>query len=131
MEACEVMAVHSGVRVRYEVSRLQTSLLNHLVIYGSRGQIYAPQFFTEASSPAVKIVSDGHERVIRRMPGNPYRKVVEDFAAAALDSSFVSPGTTLSEAIGALRMIEGAEKALDRPIEVPRAGAELDELRSS
>ena len=44
--------------------------------------------------------------------GNPYRWVVEDFAAVAFESGHVSPGTTLDEALAAAQMVEAAEVAL-------------------
>ena len=89
--------MHSGVRVKYEVSRLQAPVSNHLVINGSEGEITAPNFFTEQSAPWFKVTTGGAERVVKRTPGNPYRKVVEDFAAATEDPEFVSAGTTVAE----------------------------------
>jgi predicted dehydrogenase len=112
IEACDVLAVHSGVRVRYEVSRLQAAVSNHLVISGEKGEITAPHFFTEQSAPWLKVTAGGEERVVKRTPGNPYRKVVEDFAAAATDPEFVSPGTTVDEAVTACRMIDQAQESL-------------------
>jgi predicted dehydrogenase len=112
IESCDVLAVHSGVRVSYEVSRQQASVANHLVIAGDKGEIVAPQFFTEQSAPWVRVVVAGEERIIKRVPGNPYRKVVEDFAAAAVDPGFVSPGTTVEEAVLACKIIDEVQEAL-------------------
>jgi predicted dehydrogenase len=112
IEACDVLAVHSGVRVSYEVSRRQPALSNRLVINGDKGEIVAPQFFTEQSAPWLRVVSSGEERLIKRTPGNPYRKVVEDFAAAALDPDFASPGTTVEEAVLACKLIDEAYDAM-------------------
>jgi predicted dehydrogenase len=112
IEACDVLSVHSGVRVSSAVSRLQPPFSNNLVISGEIGELVAPNFFTEQSAPWVKVTAGGEERTIKRTPGNPYRKVVEDFAAAALDPAFVSPGTTVPEAVAACGMIEEAEDAL-------------------
>jgi predicted dehydrogenase len=112
IETCDVLAVHSGVRVRHEVSREQAPVSNHLVISGDKGEIFAPHFFTEHSAPWFKVTVDGEERTVKRTPGNPYRKVVEDFAAAALDPDFVSPGTTVAEAVTACGMIDQAQVAL-------------------
>lgn len=112
IESCDVLAVHSGVRVSYEVSRQQASVSNRLVITGDRGEIVAPQFFTEQSAPWMRVVVAGEERIIKRAPGNPYRKVVEDFAAATLDPGFVSPGTTVEEAVSACKIIDEAQEAL-------------------
>jgi predicted dehydrogenase len=112
IEACDLLAVHSGVRVTYEVSRSQAPVANHLVITGSKGEIVAPHFFTESSAPLVRVLTEGAERVVERAPGNPYGQVVEDFAAAAFDPDFVSPGTSLAEAVAACRMIDEAQVAL-------------------
>ena len=112
IEACDMLAVHSGIRVSYELSRLQPPVANNLLITGSRGEILAPDFFTERSAPVVKVTVDGKERTIAQDAGTPYRWVVEDFAALALESGHDSPGTTLAEAIMACQMIEAAEAAL-------------------
>jgi predicted dehydrogenase len=112
IEACDVLAVHSGVRVRYEVSREQAPLSNHLVISGDKGEIVAPLFFTEQSAPWLKVTAGKEERVVKRASGNPYRKVVEDFAAFTLDPDFVSPGTTIEEAVMACGIIDQAQEAL-------------------
>ena len=56
IEDCDLLVVHSGIRVRYEVSRLQAARMNHLVISGTRGQITALDFFTEQSAASVQIV---------------------------------------------------------------------------
>lgn len=112
IETCDMLAVHSGVRVTYDVSRLQGPVNNHLVISGDRGEIFAPHFFTEQSAPWIRVESEGVERVIKRTPGNPYRKVVEDFAATTVDSESVSPGTTVAEAVAACKMIDAAQEAL-------------------
>jgi predicted dehydrogenase len=112
IESCELLTVHSGIRVTYGVSRLQRSLLNDLVINGAKGQIVARSFFTESSAPVVTISSDGNEREVKRMAGNPYRQVIEDFATSLSDPGFVSPGTTLSQAVDACRMIDQAQAAL-------------------
>jgi predicted dehydrogenase len=111
-ESCDIMAVHSGVRVRTTVSRLQPPLSNHLVINGDEGEIFAPNFFTEQSAPWLKVTIGGQERIIKRTPGNPYRKVVEDFAVAAFDPNYVSPGTTVAEAVTACRIIDQAQVAV-------------------
>ncbi len=112
IETCDVLAVHSGVRVRYEVSREQSPVSNHLVISGDKGEIVAPHFFTEQSAPWLRVAVAGEERVVKRTAGNPYRKVVEDFAAAALDPDFDSPGTTVQEAALACKIIDEAQAAL-------------------
>ncbi len=122
IEACDMLAVHSGVRVNYDISRLQAPLTNHLVINGDKGEIFAPHFFTEQSSPWIRVESGGTDRVINRAPGNPYRKVVEDFAAMTLDPEFDSPGTTVAEAVAACKMIDAAQAVLGVPpleLEVP------------
>jgi predicted dehydrogenase len=112
IEACDVLAVHSGVRVSYEVSREQAPVSNHLVISGDKGEIVAPLFFTEQSAPWLNVIAAGEERVIKRTPGNPYRKVVEDFAALAFDPDFESPGTTVAEAVTACKIMDEAAVAL-------------------
>ena len=112
IETCELLAVHSGVRVAYAVSRQQKSVPNHLLINGTQGQIVARGFFTESSAPLVKISVDGDERTVKRRAGNPYRQVVEDLAATLSETGFVSPGTTLAEAVIACRMIDQAQVAL-------------------
>lgn len=113
VETCELLTVHSGIRVTVGVSRQQRSLLNDLVISGTRGQMVARGFFTESSAPTVVISADGKERVVKRVAGNPYRQVIEDFASSLADPSFVSPGTTLPEAVLACRMIDEAQAALE------------------
>ena len=115
LESCGMLAVHSGVRVTYDVSRAQPSLANHLVISGEKGEIFAPHFFTEQSSPWIRVESGGADRVIDRTPGNPYRKVVEDFAASAVDPEYESPGTTVAEGVIACRMIDDAQEMLGFP----------------
>lgn len=112
VEDCDMLGVHSGVRVTYNVSRLQAPRTNHLVISGDKGEIFAPHFFTEQSAPWIRVESGGSKRVINRDPGNPYRKVVEDFAAFASDSDFASPGTTVAEAVAACKMIDEAQVSL-------------------
>ncbi len=112
VEACDMLAVHSGVRVTYDVSRLQVPRTNHLVISGDKGEIFAPNFFTEQSAPWIRVESGGTERVVKRAPGNPYRKAVEDFAALTLDPGFESPGTTVAEAVAACGMIDEAQISL-------------------
>jgi predicted dehydrogenase len=112
IETCELLAVHSGIRVTYEVSRLHKALVNNLAINGSMGQIVARGFFTESSAPRVTILVDGDERTVKRRAGNPYRQVVEDFAAALFEPDFISPGTTLAEAVSACRIIDEAQAAL-------------------
>jgi len=113
IETCELLTVHSGVRVTYEVSRQQRALLNDLVVNGSKGQIVARGFFTESSAPRVTITVGDDERTVKRKAGNPYRQVVEDFATALSEPDFVSPGTTLAEAVTACRMIDEAQAALE------------------
>jgi len=112
VEACGMLAVHSGVRVTYDVSRLQPPMSNHLVITGDKGEIFAPHFFTEQSSAWIRVEAGGKDRVIKRSPGNPYRKVVEDFAALTLDPDSKSPGTTVAEAVIACKMIDDAQEML-------------------
>jgi hypothetical protein len=99
--------------VTYEVSRQQRALLNDLVVNGSKGQIVARGFFTESSAPRVTITVGDDERTVKRKAGNPYRQVVEDFATALSEPDFVSPGTTLAEAVTACRMIDEAQAALE------------------
>jgi predicted dehydrogenase len=115
IEDCDILAVHSGVRVNYTVSRLRRTVGNKLFIGGTEGEIAAHRFFTQSSAPSVKITGGGQERIIEQAAGNPYRRVVEDFAMAAFDSDFVSVGTTLDEAVAACAMIDEAYEALGSP----------------
>ena len=115
IEDCDMLAVHSGVRVSYTVSRLSRTVGNKLFISGTLGEIVAHHFFTDSSAPSVKITVDGQDRIVEKAAGNPYRQVIEDFARAASDSDFVSVGTTLDEAVSACRMIDEAYEALGSP----------------
>ena len=112
VEACDMLAVHSGVRVTYDVSRMQVPRTNHLVINGEKGEIFAPHFFTEQSAPWIRVESGGTERVVKRAPGNPYRKVVGGFRRSHPRLRFESPGTTVAEAVVACRMIDEAQVSL-------------------
>jgi predicted dehydrogenase len=115
-EQCRVLARHGDVNVTFHVSRLSGPDSNQLIISGTKGEVSAPMFFTEASAPMVRIAGEAGERTIQRIPGSPYRQEVEDFAAAVrgrTNPPLTSTGTTLDEAIAACGMLDQAHALLE------------------
>jgi predicted dehydrogenase len=111
-EACDVLALHGTVQVATRVSRLYGPYSNQLLISGTRGEIRAPRFFTEASAPLVRVTGTHGERAIEQTLGNAYRREVEDFARAVCDTGHIFAGTTLDEAVTTCHMLDQAHALL-------------------
>jgi myo-inositol 2-dehydrogenase/D-chiro-inositol 1-dehydrogenase len=111
-ETCDVLSLHGGVEVAVRASRLYGPYSNMLVISGTKGEIHAPHFFTEASAPIMWIDGVDGPRTIERLPGSPYREEVEDFVRTAFVPGHISVGTSLEQAVVACRMLDEAHALL-------------------
>jgi len=79
---------------------------NSLTIYGTHGSIKVQGGMGEHSIQTVTLIDVNGHNTTTYKPENLYQNEIEDFACMLQDPQFVNPGTTLDEAMAALRIVD-------------------------
>lgn len=101
----------SGI-THVRASRVYGPYANDLIVNGTEGYIFAPNFFTEASSAEIEISIGNVSRSISRTSGNPYQLEVEDFARAVRREAPLFPIANLDDAARTLTVVDSVNSAL-------------------
>lgn len=97
---------YDSFSVQLQASQSMKHPGNHLLIYGTNGSIEALNALTEASIRRVSVTTDESCEIVTYPPTNLYGKEIEDFCLNLLDPATGHRGTTLQNAVDALRIIE-------------------------
>lgn len=111
-ETIDILCEQRGCLTQIRSSRLYGPSANDLRINGAGGSIYAPGFFTEASSEGIQVTRAGKTESIRHSSPNPYQVEVEDFARSVAGQTPLFPFTDLHDAGLAMSLIDAAHQTI-------------------
>ena len=111
-ETVDVLCEQHECLTHIRSSRLYGPSANDLRINGTGGSIYAPGFFTEASSVSFDVTRAGKTESVRHSSPNPYQVVVEDFARSVEGLTPLFPFTDLQDAGLAMSLIDAAHQTI-------------------
>jgi D-xylose 1-dehydrogenase (NADP+, D-xylono-1,5-lactone-forming) len=111
-ETVDILCKQHECLTHIRSSRLYAPLANDLRINGTDGSIYAPGFFTEASSASFDVTRAGKTESVRHSSPNPYQVEVEDFASSVKGLTPLFPFTDLHDAGLAMSLIDAAHQTI-------------------
>jgi predicted dehydrogenase len=111
-ETIDILCQQQECLTHIRSSRLYGPSVNDLRINGTDGSIYAPGFFTEASSVSFDVTRAGKTESIKHSGPNPYQVEVEDFARSVDGVTPLFPFTDLHDASLAISLIDAAHQTI-------------------
>lgn len=97
---------YDSFSLQLQASQSMKNAGNHLFIYGTEGSIEALGALTESSIEKITVKVDDTYRELHYPPVNLYAKEIEDFCVNLRNPGTGHRGTTLKDAINALKIIE-------------------------